>query len=87
MKDRKVVELIELLNEYGTAKFGDEWWPGHAGPHIGKKKGRRLENLLDQVGRPPKPKPVIGTEYGMVEPGFAAVLAREAQRAVGETGT
>ena len=37
---------IELLNAYGNAKFGDEWWPGNARNWIGED-GRELEHLLD----------------------------------------
>lgn len=38
---------VELLNEYGAAKFGDEWWPGNAGEWIGREKGLELAVLLD----------------------------------------
>jgi hypothetical protein len=41
--------MLELLNEYGFAKFGDEWWPGNAQPWIGEEKGKELEKLLDDV--------------------------------------
>jgi hypothetical protein len=36
---------IELLLAYGTARFGDEWWPGNARHHM--PDGRELEYLLD----------------------------------------
>lgn len=38
---------IVLLQEYGTAKFGDEWWPGNAHPYIGEERGHTLAMLLD----------------------------------------
>ena len=37
---------IELLLAYGTARFGDDWWPGNARRWIGAD-GRELEYLLD----------------------------------------
>lgn len=39
-------ETIDLLNAYGEAKLGDDWWPGNAGAWIGEEEGRRLEYLL-----------------------------------------
>ena len=47
-----VARLINLLNEYGDAKFGDEWWPGNAGPWIGAEKGDELASLLERVPNP-----------------------------------
>jgi hypothetical protein len=47
--EQQVAELTrtrDLLLEYGTAKFGDEWWPGNARNWIGAQ-GRELEYLLD----------------------------------------
>ena len=46
---------VELLNEYGQAKFGDEWWPGSPWAYIGRERGDELCRLLgtetsDQVG-------------------------------------
>lgn len=38
--------LVTLLNAYGAAKFGDEWWPGNAGEWIGEEKARALAELL-----------------------------------------
>jgi hypothetical protein len=38
---------VELLNEYGTAKFGDEWWPGNAGGWLSDGKARELAALLE----------------------------------------
>ena len=43
----KTKRLVELLNEYGHAKFGDEWWPGNAEAWIGKEKAETLAALLD----------------------------------------
>jgi hypothetical protein len=42
---------IALLHEYGSAKFGDEWWPGNAEAWIGPEKGRELAVLLDAGAR------------------------------------
>jgi hypothetical protein len=39
--------VIQLLNEYGAAKFGDEWWPETAGDWIGQAKGLELKILLE----------------------------------------
>lgn len=30
-ENKQLHRTIELLNEYGTARFGDEWWPGNPG--------------------------------------------------------
>ena len=43
---RRAQRIIELLGAYGRAKFGDEWWPGHARPWLGAKKGAELEELV-----------------------------------------
>jgi hypothetical protein len=42
----RLERTIELLCAYGSAKFGDEWWPGNARNWIGED-GRELEHLLD----------------------------------------
>jgi hypothetical protein len=42
---RELERTIELLLAYGTARFGDEWWPGNARQHM--PDGRELEYLLD----------------------------------------
>ncbi|MUM03493.1 hypothetical protein B5P44_01645 [Mycobacterium sp. CBMA 213] len=42
--------LIDLLNAYGVARFGDEWWPGNAGPWIGGVQGEELASLLAGAG-------------------------------------
>ena len=46
---------VKLLNEYGQAKFGDEWWPGSPWAYLGRERGDELCRLLgaetsDQVG-------------------------------------
>jgi hypothetical protein len=45
----EIIEMITLINEYGDAKFGDEWWPGNANGWIGDEKGNRLSELLEKV--------------------------------------
>lgn len=47
-KVERLEETIRLLSAYGEAKFGDEWWPGNAQPHLGAERGARLEQLLDE---------------------------------------
>jgi hypothetical protein len=42
-------ELVELLNEYGKARFGDQWWPTNAVGWLGEAKGERLEDLLTDL--------------------------------------
>ena len=42
---RELERTIELLLAYGTARFGDEWWPGNARNWM--PDGRELEYLLD----------------------------------------
>ena len=44
----RVRRLVELLNEYGAAKFGDEWWPGAAGAHLDRAAAAELEELLEE---------------------------------------
>jgi hypothetical protein len=39
--------MLALLNEYGDARFGDEWWPGNAGAWIGEVKAQELRDLMD----------------------------------------
>lgn len=46
-KPGKTERTIELLNEYGNAKFGDDWWPSNAAAWIGTEKARELAGLLD----------------------------------------
>jgi hypothetical protein len=38
-------ELVELLNKYGEAKFGDEWWPGNPDAWLGSEDAQRLSEL------------------------------------------
>jgi hypothetical protein len=37
-------KIIDLLNEYGSAKFGDEWWPGNSEAWIGEEAGETPRN-------------------------------------------
>ena len=41
-----IERAFDLLNAYGQAKFGDEWWPGNAQPWLGGEEGAELELLL-----------------------------------------
>lgn len=45
------INLCELLDAYGRAKFGDEWWPGNARPWLGEEDGGELERLLEASDR------------------------------------
>jgi hypothetical protein len=38
MTHKEQAELVALLNEYGEAKFGDEWWPGNAASWLGNEE-------------------------------------------------
>ncbi|TKG62375.1 MULTISPECIES: hypothetical protein [Pseudonocardiaceae] len=40
--------VIELLNQYGQAKFGDEWWPGNADSWLDQADADELATLLDE---------------------------------------
>lgn len=51
----RLLRLVELLYEYGMAKFGDEWWPRNAGDWIGYDKGAELKALLESP--PPGAEP------------------------------
>jgi hypothetical protein len=51
MTPAEVAELYQLLNEYGNAKFGDEWWPGNAAVWIGEQQAARLDELTDKLQR------------------------------------
>jgi hypothetical protein len=44
--DAPATRIIELLNEYGEAKFGDEWWPGSPWQWIGRTKGDEFCRLM-----------------------------------------
>lgn len=39
--------LIDLLNQYGNAKFGDEWWPGCAEAWLPADDAAELAALLE----------------------------------------
>jgi len=41
------LRTVELLNAYGEAKFGDEWWPGNARAYLTDGRGEELERLLE----------------------------------------
>lgn len=41
--------VIELLNQYGQAKFGDEWWPGNADAWLNQPDADELATLLDEL--------------------------------------
>lgn len=45
----EVIELFQLLSEYGHAKFGDEWWPGNAQAWISADKAERLAELTERL--------------------------------------
>lgn len=40
-------ELVDLLGQYGDAKFGDEYWPGNPGPWLPREQAIRLAELTD----------------------------------------
>jgi hypothetical protein len=52
----RLTKLIDMLGEYGRAKFGDEWWPGNAEVWLGREKGRELYELLEIGDRPDEPE-------------------------------
>ena len=47
MTDAEMHLLLKLLNSYGHAKFGDEWWPSNAAPWIGERNAAELSRLLE----------------------------------------
>jgi hypothetical protein len=44
---RKLLRLAELLNSYGEARLGNDWWPGNAGSWIGDDNAHELEDLYE----------------------------------------
>jgi hypothetical protein len=55
MTRKDEARTVELLNEYGQARFGDEWWPGSPWAYLGRERGDELCRLLgaetsDQAG-------------------------------------
>jgi hypothetical protein len=42
-----VDRVVTLLNQYGAAKFGDEWWPSNADAWIGQAEADELAALLN----------------------------------------
>jgi len=41
------VRTVELLNAYGQAMAGDQWWPGNAGVYLDEQRAAELEALLE----------------------------------------
>jgi hypothetical protein len=41
--------LVGLLNQYGAAKFGDEWWPGNAAAWLSLDEAAELATLQEGV--------------------------------------
>jgi len=58
---RRLQREIELLNKYGEAKFGDEWWPAMAG-HWMKLSQEDHEILGCDVDQPYEPAEPDGCE-------------------------
>lgn len=44
-----IPRVIDLLNAYGTAKFGDEWWPGNPNAHLPAEEAAELRGLCDRA--------------------------------------
>ena len=44
---RRLERTIELLNAYGQAMVGDQWWPGNASVWLTDGRGAELERLLN----------------------------------------
>lgn len=49
MTGDEIRELLDLLDEYGEAKLGDDWWPGMAEEWLGKEKAQRMNELRDKA--------------------------------------
>ncbi len=45
MDRRTVGRFASLINEHGSALYGDEWWPGNAAPWI--DQGARLDDFCE----------------------------------------
>lgn len=43
----RLLRLVRLMDEYGVAKFEDEWWPGCPQAWIGDEEGQELVELMD----------------------------------------
>ena len=43
----RLERVIELLNRYGKAMNGDQWWPGNASAWLSGPDGAELEALLN----------------------------------------
>lgn len=48
-----VEKTVSLLNEYGDARFGDEWWPANARAWLGENEALDLERMLVGEGGDP----------------------------------
>lgn len=72
----RLQRIIELLGEYGEAKFGDEWWPGNASNCTGAH-GEELERLLETW--PMVGPPASGGESDAQVIAAADVAARQAE--------
>ena len=43
----RLLRILELLNAYGQAMVGDQWWPGNASVWLTDGRGAELERLLN----------------------------------------
>jgi hypothetical protein len=50
--DARLRRLVDLLNQYGTAKFGDEWWPGNAAAWLSPEAAGELATLHEALVEP-----------------------------------
>jgi hypothetical protein len=41
--------FIEFLNEYGIARFGDDWWPGTARDYFTDAQIERFSDVLNDI--------------------------------------
>lgn len=48
-RSRSAERVIALLQQYGSAKFGDEWWPSNANAWIGQAEADELAALLGEL--------------------------------------
>lgn len=55
---------IQLLNEYGDGKFGDEWWPANARAWLAGESACLLERLLTDPGAETERAACLINEYG-----------------------
>ncbi len=45
----RLERIITLLNRYGEAMVGDQWWPGNASAYLPGPEGAELEALLEST--------------------------------------